>query len=364
MAVRELDLPWALEVTGRKAGERRRLLRWYGGLLLAALVSPVAATALGLSVRFQLGAVLAAVVPVALVGSGLYLLASILWCSVVILRANPHVGYAEGWRRTWARVWTPDMAERLLVPAFLMVVVALTVDGFIAFKQSLPRFVEYRWDVALANLDAVLHGRDPWRYTHALPLTAFLDVTYVSWFPIKLLFLVAASLIGPLHLRARVFWANSLLWMLGGVVAAYALASAGPVYYGAFTGDVDRFAPLLDSLRGSHARYLQERLWGALHGEIEWVFAGITAWPSMHVGLSVLMATWGWHVHRTVGIAMSLYALVIFVGSVHLGWHYAVDGYGAALIVAGCWWLAGKAVGIEPAQPDAFRLAGRQGRAP
>jgi hypothetical protein len=42
-----------------------------------------------------------------------------------------------------------------------------------------------------------------------------------------------------------------------------------------------------------------------------------------------------------VGMLLTLFAAVIFVGSIHLGWHYAVDGYVSALAVAGIWYGVG-----------------------
>jgi uncharacterized membrane protein len=53
----------------------------------------------------------------------------------------------------------------------------------------------------------------------------------------------------------------------------------------------------------------------------------------------VLFALVGWRTSRLLGWLFTAYACVILIGSVHLGWHYAVDGYfsiaGALLIWAG-----------------------------
>ena len=56
------------------------------------------------------------------------------------------------------------------------------------------------------------------------------------------------------------------------------------------------------------------------------------------------------HVHRVVAIAAALFALAIFTGSVHLGWHYAVDGYASAFLVAVIWKLSAKLVPAERRQ--------------
>ena len=44
---------------------------------------------------------------------------------------------------------------------------------------------------------------------------------------------------------------------------------------------------------------------------------------------------------RWPGRLFALYGLIILLGSVHLGWHYAVDGYVSILAVPMLWWLSG-----------------------
>ena len=66
--------------------------------------------------------------------------------------------------------------------------------------------------------------------------------------------------------------------------------------------------------------------------------AAISAMPSMHVATSVLMAFYAFRHSKALGWLMSIFAFLIMVGSVHLGWHYAVDGYLGALIAWACWW--------------------------
>ena len=64
--------------------------------------------------------------------------------------------------------------------------------------------------------------------------------------------------------------------------------------------------------------------------------------PSMHVALTTLFALVCWGTKRWIGILMSFYALIILIGSVHLAWHYAIDGYAGALGMIAIWWVVGR----------------------
>ncbi len=67
----------------------------------------------------------------------------------------------------------------------------------------------------------------------------------------------------------------------------------------------------------------------------------ISAFPSMHVASTTLMAILGFALSRWVGLALTAFAVCIMIGSVLLGWHYAVDGYVGAAIAVLCWKLSG-----------------------
>ena len=69
--------------------------------------------------------------------------------------------------------------------------------------------------------------------------------------------------------------------------------------------------------------------------------SGITAMPSMHVSIAVLMALLGWRVNRLAGWIFTIYCGFIMIGSIHLGWHYAVDGYVSLVMTIAIWHLCG-----------------------
>jgi membrane-associated phospholipid phosphatase len=80
---------------------------------------------------------------------------------------------------------------------------------------------------------------------------------------------------------------------------------------------------------------MKDYLWAIYSGDFE-APGGISAMPSMHNAQAMLFAAAAWRVDRRFGLAMWVFAAIIFVGSIHLGWHYAVDGIvgaAAALLV-------------------------------
>ena len=93
-----------------------------------------------------------------------------------------------------------------------------------------------------------------------------------------------------------------------------------------------------NDIRPVWALSVQEALWQShvATGPI----SGISAMPSVHVASSTLLALYGFQHARWSGIALGLFAAIIMIGSVHLGWHYAIDGYFGALLAWACWRLA------------------------
>jgi hypothetical protein len=61
----------------------------------------------------------------------------------------------------------------------------------------------------------------------------------------------------------------------------------------------------------------------------------------MHNGTALLFALAGFKVNRTMGWLLAGHAALIFIGSVHLAWHYAVDSYAAWALILLLWWMMG-----------------------
>lgn len=247
------------------------------------------------------------------------------------------------------QVWS---ARSLLGAAFVFVMICPFQSTFNSLKQTLDNVRGFGWDVTLARADWWLHGgRHPWEWLsplvgHAATLR-WMDRVYVAWFPLLLVFLIWLAWMPDRQLRQRALTATLLTWIVCGVLLAFVFPSAGPCYYGAVTGTtVDPFAPLMATLRAHEAHgflfatFNQRGLWAASQQDVWLPFGGISAMPSLHVGMAVLMALVIGTRGRLLGGLGWLYAIAVQVGSVALGWHYAIDGYLAGACAFALWRLS------------------------
>ncbi len=238
------------------------------------------------------------------------------------------------------------------LPALL--VLLLFTPVFTAFKASIPHIRPFAWDRTFMLWDRALHfGLDPWRILQTVFghewLSFGLNFVYNLWFAVfwSVFVLVAAS-VRFSALRMQYLLAFFLTWVIGGSFLATIFSSAGPAFYGHIVSGENPYAPLLAYLHGANehvpiwALETQEMMWTNYQNNSPVEIAAISAMPSMHNGTSVLMAILGWRYAKPAGMAGTVFALLIFIGSVHLGWHYAIDGYAGALIAVMCWWLAGR----------------------
>jgi len=222
--------------------------------------------------------------------------------------------------------------------------VLLMQSAFHSLKLTLGHTVGFPLDRAWMTIDAVLHGGDPGAWLHRALSNAALrtiDGLYAFWFLIALgVTTFCAWTTHPLARRARIGWV--LVWIVVGTIGAWFGASAGPAYFELVTGD-PRFAPLLLRLDQTHvlARSVQIDLWSIQTQDLHVPFAGVSAMPSMHVAGAVFAALLTSAISRSLGVVFWVLTIGIQIGSVALGWHYAIDGYVGGLMAWACWWIAG-----------------------
>jgi hypothetical protein len=223
--------------------------------------------------------------------------------------------------------------------------------GFGILKMLIPLYAPFAWDDGFAAADKALFlGRQPWTITHALfgsaGATVAIDRIYSLWVFLLSVAIVGYSLFAPRYDRARFFLAFAGAWLLLGVGGAYLFSSAGPCYsalIGASSGP--EYAALIERLH-AHSEPLgavdwQTMLWEAHAGRRYGFGLGISAMPSLHNAVAVLYALALSRHGLAPRVGGWAFAAAIWIGSIHLGWHYAVDGIVAAAAMAGIWWAAG-----------------------
>ncbi|TAJ69242.1 MAG: hypothetical protein EPO51_23575 [Phenylobacterium sp.] len=246
------------------------------------------------------------------------------------------------------------VTPRLIAGLVLFTAVSLFYGAFTTIKTLLPSLAPFGLDPWAAHLDAALHGgHDPWRLLQPVlghhAVTRAIQFLYLPVWTTSLCALTAALATSRrlAHLRTRFYWTFLVAWIVLGNVMAAVVMTGGPVYYGHLTGDTARFAPLLSYLDFSRGLPLssvdvQAMLWSAYANNAASLGSGISAFPSLHVAMATLFALAARHIHWGLGLAYAAFAVAIAAGSVHLGWHYAIDGYASALTVAAVWWAAGR----------------------
>jgi hypothetical protein len=277
--------------------------------------------------------------------------------------------------------------ERLLLALPVLALWPITVMAFSYLKSVMPLIHPFYLDPTLYRWDRMLHfGVDPWRLLqpflgHAW-ITYLINLGYAMWFFVFQAVLVLQSgAAKDRKLRMQFLLTMALAWALIGNVAATLMSSAGPCYYGLVVGGPDPYAPLMNYLHSvpadlsfhafGHqvrlpftAMILQDLLWQSQMDGDFGITKGISAAPSMHVASSWIIARLAWSIGGRARICGSLFLLFIFVGSIHLGWHYAVDGYVAAAAAWVLWratgWVLDRSVvqtllwpnGLKAPRPD------------
>jgi hypothetical protein len=241
------------------------------------------------------------------------------------------------------------------VCSVLPVLLAIPLFGatFTTLKILIPAVAPFSWDPAFAEWDRVLHGGvDPWQLLQPVLghpyATTLVNAVYHLWFFVTygVISWQMATTERP-RLRMQYVISFVLIWALVGNVAATLLSSAGPVYFGRVTGLEDPFAPLMAYLHQASAVSpvpalgVQDMLWNTYAAKGLAIGGGISAMPSLHVAIAFSFVLLGSAIDRRLAIAAAVFATLILIGSVHLGWHYAIDGYVAIPMT----WLIWRAVG-------------------
>jgi hypothetical protein len=247
--------------------------------------------------------------------------------------------------------------ERVAGMAIMSVLVMFFMANFSIMKDTIPLLHPFSWDQTFQHWDRFLFGGlDAWELTFATfgtpAATTAINAAYNCWLFVIYMFLLGA-VCGLLAKRLQLVFLYAFIftWVVGGVVLAIVFSSAGPVYF-ARLGLGDDFEPQMQLLRQFNevspvwSLTVQELLWTAYSTDKGFI-SGISAMPSMHVASTVVVTMLAYRINRVFGHAMLAFSAVIFIGSVHLGWHYAVDGLLGAAIAVACWYAAERVAGLD-----------------
>lgn len=235
--------------------------------------------------------------------------------------------------------WIAKNRAQLSWLAVGIALVGLLTLGFGWVKSQIPFVFPFWADPVLANLDRNVFGADPF-----VPLRAFLgssiwfvDLVYSLWYPATLL-----SLSGVFLLRKNVaIVAYFLTWGFWGLILQIAWSSAGPIFWSRI-GLGPRFDAITQNVPQGSAM-AADYLWAAYIDEAARVGSGISAMPSLHVGMAAWIAL---AYSRTAFAPIAVgYWVVVFIGSVALGWHYFMDGFVGTLMALASFPLARVMIG-------------------
>jgi hypothetical protein len=261
--------------------------------------------------------------------------------------------------QAWQRIKHDFLSrERVLLALPVLALWPIMASAFTYLKSVIPLVQPFYLDPLLYRWDHAIHfGVDPWRILQ--PLFGYTWVTYLINFGYALWFFVLQAVLvlqcgaaGDRKRRMQFLLSMALTWALIGSLIATLLSSAGPCYYALVVGGPDPYAPLMEYLHNVAASVnqwhipftagvLQDLLWQSYATNDFGLVRGISAAPSMHIASSWIIARLAWDMGRRARIAGCAFLAFIFVGSIHLGWHYAIDGYMAVALAWALWRLVG-----------------------
>lgn len=269
------------------------------------------------------------------------------------VRSLPGHSFYKYWFRDYFR------RRRIINMLFALMAMTLSLSAFTVHKTLVFRALPFTHDPWIIEADKWLFfGTDPWKVTHALfssPwATMVLDRLYHPFFlPMALGYIIGMVIISSPRLRHAYIATYLLSWLFIGMLMARAMMSAGPAFDGVLIDTGGRFLPLLERLRDQAAQNswidvpgLQEYLQTVYYSDYVAFGSGISAMPSMHISMAVLWAIPAWYAGRLWGLLFSAYALLMWLASIHLAWHYALDGVVAGAVTLAIWFAVYRLVAL------------------
>ena len=237
-------------------------------------------------------------------------------------------GEKEPLRRIIALEWRK--AGKIVLWVFLG---GVHMSAFMSLKPQLNFLIPFWADPMLARADALLFFGDPYRLLTWLNGALTADLYHRGWFLAVLATLIWQLSRAPSPSKSANLLTYFLVWASGPLIHLL-LPAGGPIFYQAL-GHGERFSAMVVP---QDIEFIAHHLWTSFT-ERKFAFgAGISAMPSLHI------ATMAWAMLCCRGTRyfwlITPFAILIFLLSISLGWHYALDGLVGGLVAWGLWALS------------------------
>lgn len=265
----------------------------------------------------------------------------------------------------WRKIKAMWQVRSYFIAGFaLLSVLSVFISSFSTMKGMIPIIIPFQFDDMFHRLDVLLFfGEEPWRWAHWVLQSPFsiliVNVFYNVWFILLWITLSYYLCSYNNHFRKQYLISWVLCWFLLGIVLATLFSSVGPAFVQRLDPSNDIYLELMSILQTHHtwlvkndwfglwALNTQDELWNSYKSGKDMLGSGISAMPSMHVSMAVLMALGGGKANRWLGAVLWSFSGIIFVGSFTLGWHYAVDGLVSLPLTVAIWYVVGRCINTQ-----------------